>query len=198
MLGAGSSHEADIDSVDIVLDLAGKFKPWGIPEQWSSFKYANKPRILDMYVTDMTAPYWVPKAFWKALWNDLVAEAASSPSKKLKVVSICIGGHGRTGTVLTALALAAGVVSKGDDPIAWLRKHYCSHALESNAQIAYLEETFKFSSNETPYKAPSATFNAPASPAVSALKPPYTTTPTNPKPYSGTHDIYDEIVGLLY
>lgn len=150
VFGGGSTHKADIDAVDIVLDLHDKWHPWGLPNHWKSGQL-NKPQIISMYISDMQAPYWVGRQFWSALWGDLETEAKGRGGK-LSVLVACFGGHGRTGTVLTALALAAGVVPKKADPIAWMRDHYCEHAIESMSQVQYLETTFKFHTSETPYK----------------------------------------------
>lgn len=159
MYGGGSSHKADIDAVDIVLDLHDKWKPWTLPTHWKSSSL-NKPMIVNMYVTDMQAPYWVGKQFWSALWGDLQDEAKVR-NGKLNVLVACYGGHGRTGTVLTALALAANVVPKKADPIAWVREHYCDHAIEATTQIAYLQDTFKFTTDAVPYKS----YTKPATPS---------------------------------
>lgn len=47
----------------------------------------------------------------------------------------CIGGHGRTGTVLSAI-VAEALGEK--EAIQWVRKHYCKKAVESKAQVAFL------------------------------------------------------------
>jgi len=44
----------------------------------------------------------------------------------------CIGGHGRTGTVLACMAVLAGV--PGKDAVKFVRDHYCKHAVESARQ----------------------------------------------------------------
>jgi hypothetical protein len=47
----------------------------------------------------------------------------------------CIGGHGRTGTVLSAIvAEALGET----DAIQYVRKHYCKRAVESREQVQFL------------------------------------------------------------
>ena len=43
----------------------------------------------------------------------------------------CIGGHGRTGTLLAALVKE---VTGNVDAIAYVRKNYCAKAVESNSQ----------------------------------------------------------------
>jgi putative DNA primase/helicase len=51
----------------------------------------------------------------------------------------CIGGHGRTGTVLVALVAELGV-EKG--AIQYVRKHYCHKAVESESQITFLQKHY--------------------------------------------------------
>lgn len=156
--GAGSSHLPNPSTVDIVLDLADKYKQWGMPSHWTSAAIANEPVVVDMHIPDMTAPTWVTQQFWVALWADLVGEAKSRGGK-VAVLVICFGGHGRTGTVLTALALAAKAIPKASkggvglsDPIAWVRSAYCEEAVESVAQINYIRKTFGVKSESKPAK----------------------------------------------
>jgi len=47
----------------------------------------------------------------------------------------CIGGHGRTGTLLSAIIAEAGAKK---DAIQWVRKHYCKKAVESKEQVQFL------------------------------------------------------------
>ncbi|WNV86623.1 protein-tyrosine phosphatase family protein [Umezawaea sp. Da 62-37] len=46
-----------------------------------------------------------------------------------RVEVACFGGHGRTGTVLSCLAVLAGVPA--DDAVAWTRTHYHRSAVET-------------------------------------------------------------------
>jgi protein-tyrosine phosphatase len=48
----------------------------------------------------------------------------------------CIGGHGRTGTALACLALLSGV--KREEAVSWVKTNYCSSAVESPEQAAYV------------------------------------------------------------
>jgi hypothetical protein len=47
----------------------------------------------------------------------------------------CIGGHGRTGTVLTAIMAE---LTEKTDAIQWVRAHYCKKAVESEEQVDFL------------------------------------------------------------
>lgn len=57
-----------------------------------------------------------------------------------KMLVHCVGGHGRTGTMLVAIAHAAGLIPEKhkDKPIHWLRKLYCEKAVESLSQREWL------------------------------------------------------------
>jgi hypothetical protein len=88
-------------------------------------------RSVQIETTDQKAPP-VPKEFWLEL-------VAAVKKNKVTVVCIhCLGGHGRTGTVLAVLA---GLLSKTTGcPVTYIRKIYCEEAVESEAQITYIEE----------------------------------------------------------
>ena len=49
----------------------------------------------------------------------------------------CLGGHGRTGTALACLAVLTGTAP--DEAVAWVRRRYCDHAVETDAQRAFVE-----------------------------------------------------------
>jgi hypothetical protein len=48
----------------------------------------------------------------------------------------CLGGHGRTGTALACLAILTG--HPRDEAVAWVRANYCSDAVESAEQEAFV------------------------------------------------------------
>jgi hypothetical protein len=48
----------------------------------------------------------------------------------------CIGGHGRTGTALACLAVLSG--QRPQDAVAWVRANYCSEAVETSEQAAFV------------------------------------------------------------
>lgn len=84
-------------------------------------------------ITDMAAPK-DPTAFRK-----LVEWACSQLHAGRKVHVGCIGGHGRTGTMLAALA---SVMLGEKDAIIYVRENYCVKAVESQAQINFLHDQF--------------------------------------------------------
>jgi Protein-tyrosine phosphatase len=48
----------------------------------------------------------------------------------------CLGGHGRTGTVLACAAVLCGLPP--NDAVAWVRGNYCANAVESGQQEAFV------------------------------------------------------------
>lgn len=88
-------------------------------------------------ITDMKAPK-NPESF-----SQLIDWLILQLSANKKVHLGCIGGHGRTGTVLAALvARFMGV----KDAIQYVRKNYCDKAVESKEQIDFLMKHFGVSS----------------------------------------------------
>jgi hypothetical protein len=52
----------------------------------------------------------------------------------------CIGGHGRTGTVLACLIHK---INKETNPVNWVKHNYCEKAVESYAQVVFISEFTK-------------------------------------------------------
>lgn len=84
-------------------------------------------------ITDMAAPS-KPKEF-----HQLIGWLAEQLEGGKKVHIGCIGGHGRTGTVLAALVKH---MTGNADAISYVREHYCKKAVESKVQVKFLEEQF--------------------------------------------------------
>ena len=72
----------------------------------------------------------------------------------------CIGGHGRTGTLLVILGSLSGAL-KDVDPVLWVRNKYCVKTVETEAQILYLKKNMQIKTEQParylPYVAPVAT-----------------------------------------
>ena len=70
-------------------------------------------------------------------WAELLATLAGD-----RLAIFCMGGHGRTGTALTALAMVMvqqrGYTLTLHDIVRDLRRNYCSHIVETGVQVAYL------------------------------------------------------------
>ena len=105
----------------------------------------EKQKVVEIgyMIQDMGIPQNVPR--FKKLITWLCTQLQAG-----KTVHVgCIGGHGRTGTVLSAI-----VAELGDkDAIQWVRKHYCKKAVESDAQVAFLRKHYGVSAVE-PAKKP--------------------------------------------
>jgi len=91
----------------------------------------DKQAVTEIYygINDMHAPSNV------ARFKKLVTWICTQLQAGKKVHVGCIGGHGRTGTVLSAIIAEA---LKEKDAIQWVRKHYCKKAVESKDQVAFL------------------------------------------------------------
>lgn len=167
VFGGGWSKWADPSAVNITFELRtynSISDGWKMPTGWTSA--ARVPLIIPMPIKDGDAPEMVGPTFWYALWDDLKAEAKQEHGN---VLVMCQGGHGRTGTVLTCLALAAGLWWDGD-PVLELRKQYCDQAVETKDQLDYIERTFGVKTEVKPrwvagtdsYTAPKVVTGAPA------------------------------------
>ncbi len=55
------------------------------------------------------------------------------------VVLYCMGGHGRTGTAASILAVLCGWCGPEGCPVAWVRDNYCAETVESDEQLDYIE-----------------------------------------------------------
>lgn len=92
---------------------------------------------------------WAPPACVGINWPDRGVPGLSAgwwatlakalPGIKGDIGLCCMGGHGRTGVMLAILASLLGKVRKGECPVAWVRKRYCTQAVESDAQLDYVE-----------------------------------------------------------
>lgn len=54
-----------------------------------------------------------------------------------RVEVACIGGHGRTGTVLACMAILAGVPA--DQAVEWVRSTYCRRAVQEPSQQYWID-----------------------------------------------------------
>lgn len=72
----------------------------------------------------------------KNWWADL---AGSLREVEGDIAVCCMGGHGRTGTMLAIFASLFGKVPKSACPVDWVRSRYCDCAVESEEQMRYVE-----------------------------------------------------------
>lgn len=94
--------------------------------------WANLP-VIKILIEDGKAPD-LPKEFWKSLIQEL---SWMSEGDDLNILTMCEGGHGRTGTILSILA---GMLLNKDDPVQFVRDSYCQLAIENLAQKAYIAD----------------------------------------------------------
>ncbi len=72
-------------------------------------------------------------------FRDLVYWTAAQIESGKKVHAGCVGGHGRTGLFLAALV---SVMMGEKNAIQYVRKHYCSSAVETTTQLKWLHKNF--------------------------------------------------------
>lgn len=151
-------HKAPREDTKMVIDLAGLVrltlpmppKPFW-PGPWfasgpEAFKAIEPPEpsptppavplsipILKFNHTDQSCPK-VPPSYWKTFNKILQAEFPEGGH----FIVACAGGHGRTGTVLACIILAACPNMSVADVILFIRKTHCVEAIESATQIKYL------------------------------------------------------------
>lgn len=106
-----------------------------IPFDWGHQfeKPATNEIVLDWYNNQAVC---IHPDFWLKL-REFVVDNYS------KVLVCCEGGHGRTGTALTALMLT-GKDWKTWDAIDYLRTNYCKDAVETQVQVDYLKDLEKY------------------------------------------------------
>lgn len=79
--------------------------------------------------------YGVPD-LTKEDWVNLVKEIREL---KKDVIVYCMGGHGRTGTMLCILATMMNAIPGKGDIVKEVRRRYCIEAVESKAQVLYIK-----------------------------------------------------------
>jgi protein-tyrosine phosphatase len=95
----------------------------------------KKEKILKIRWADRCPPPVAP-SFWPAL-NDYLHELAVKKGEPLNVLTICQGGHGRSGSALTLLMMCMTDYS-ALDALTHLRALHCARAIESKDQHIYL------------------------------------------------------------
>ena len=106
--------------------------------------------LIDHLKTSSTMPYisvnWsdgeVPP-----MSKDFITSLANFVREGNNILVHCVGGHGRTGTLLMCLLLREGYTG---DVLFWLRKNYCKKAVETKRQIEYLQSAYQLKTKQTP------------------------------------------------
>lgn len=109
--------------------------------QWEQPWYRNddNKQHLRFFIEDMSVPDNAED------FKDLVAFTINALADGKKVHAGCIAGHGRTGTLLAAVAqetLGDKLNQEGISAIDYVRSNYCKKAVETLAQVLFLNAEF--------------------------------------------------------
>jgi len=142
-LYGASGRELDDHAMvwDLIIDLASNIReprPFVESNSASRFKvlnqhtFAMEARTSELLSLDWNDAQGAPATltFWKTLWKMLPATT----------VVACFGGHGRTGTCLTALLIASGVDYYS--ALNTVRTEHCHRAVETLTQERYLHSLY--------------------------------------------------------
>lgn len=127
-IGASCGYPRDGADVYIGLD-------WNMANAQKGYPWEKGYKLIEQVafrIPDMCAPS-SPEDFKK-----LVSWVCNQLQDGKTVHAGCIGGHGRTGTLLAAVMAQLGE----KDAIGWVRKNYCKKAVESKAQVDFLVKHF--------------------------------------------------------
>lgn len=135
VLFGGSASNPVVQDADVYVSLQG-----GSTCGLASDPWAQK-RVTEVFypIFDQHAPTNVSRFKKMVTWlcNQL------QDGKRVHVG--CIGGHGRTGVVLSAIV--AELLGE-KDAIQWVRKNYCKKAVESREQVKFLMKHYGVSNAE--------------------------------------------------
>lgn len=118
------NNERNKDSKSQVIPDFGLYADYGWRPTWRN-EMINWP------------DYGIPKSYETA--SDQIIDAYNRAVDGEYVEFGCIGGHGRTGTILGCMKILAERTSDNEaftykDAITWVRTKYCDHAIESEMQ----------------------------------------------------------------
>lgn len=147
-LSGAQGHAIDDWSEDtkLIIDCAGLVKlpkfptvnnfvdqvsAWPELEPQPLLPHCPEPRILRLHWPDQGAPP-IELSWWPRLLNLIKRDYMGH------VIVTCVGGHGRTGTALTALMLTDDPKLSVEEAVKMVRLYHCPKAVESIAQLKYL------------------------------------------------------------
>jgi hypothetical protein len=128
----GRTRGARLDEAQggLLVDLTGSYKPSVLTYGVSERLLISRPAVVVDWEDFSLPPTQIGRDWW-----EILAEEA----RRYKDVWIrCDGGHGRTGTAAAILAYLLDSKEVGDDPVEFIRQHYCGQAVETQAQIDYV------------------------------------------------------------
>lgn len=146
-LYGGSASYPVVKDADVYVALQAGSTSGRISDPW------EKQTVVEVQyaITDMNAPSNLSR------WKKMVTWLCNQLHDGKTVHVGCIGGHGRSGTLLTAIVAEA---LKKTDAIQYVRKHYCKRAVESKAQVQFLMKHYGVSEVEpTKTSQPSSKMN---------------------------------------
>jgi protein-tyrosine phosphatase len=117
---ASSEHHRNTDDIaapDLALYLDWSWRPTG-PSYFLDWR-----------------DYGLP-SHWEAAAKT-ITDVFQRAQQNLWVEIGCIGGHGRTGTAVAAMAVLGGVPA--DEAVEWVQTNYCKHAVETGMQAWWVE-----------------------------------------------------------
>jgi hypothetical protein len=127
ILGASCNHPREGYDIYVGLD-------WGMQRQ-VAFPWEPPSEVVEVYfpVTDGSVPKDVAQFKKMIEWLMLQLDQGK------RIHMGCIGGHGRTGTLLAALVSRVHGDSNAGK---WVRENYCKSAIETTTQIKFLQDHF--------------------------------------------------------
>lgn len=111
-----------------------------------SWPWQPQPKKKAIDVSYPITDYQAPKD--AGSFKDMVNWVCNQLQKGKTIHAGCIGGHGRTGTLLSAVVAemerrkTMDLGNHAGNAIGWVRKFYCKKAVESEAQIKFLHKHF--------------------------------------------------------
>jgi len=129
LIGGNCAKHRRHENVDYYVALDGHHEH----PQFDGERAGNPPVSVYYPIANMSIPNRVDK------FTCLIADISLRLSEGQRVHVGCIGGHGRTGMVFAAVV---GYNKLSDDPIAYVREHYCKKAVEAVSQVKFLMEHF--------------------------------------------------------
>ena len=139
IIAGARGHSVTVGDADIIFDLAGLVSQAKTfvsgSERFAALNdYALKSEVVRMHWADRGIPP-VGLDFWLKI--------VSMIKPQQKAIFACIGSHGRTGTALAAMLMAAVPTLTAEAAIKFIRKEHCSNAIETSGQERYLERLEK-------------------------------------------------------
>jgi protein-tyrosine phosphatase len=145
-----SGNEAVTYNIDLLIDLDNITSSRIISSQ--NIKYSGRNADLFSEISSFVSSPDVIVIPWKDMsppslrfpfWKYIIEKIESFSNENMDVLVTCIGGHGRTGTFLTAILMEKYRCTAAS-AIKFVRKEYCRRAIETESQLGYLKTFQKY------------------------------------------------------